>query len=478
MTTFAPEIVRRLTLARYQIARARLQLVNPTEFSAWQAATALHDAADIVVLAIADYVGVTRKKRRYLHEFPVEIEKKVPTTPFFDRPLIEEDLSEVRNPAKHRGGFPGISDVTALADRTQICLDRNCSNYLGQPLSAFSLADMIADQTIRDLVKEAERHIEAAKFTEAQVALKHAWSVVIDRLTARAPGAELPRFPLSAHRVPREAQEFVRDLDDWWRSIQSKLQLLLLGIDPVRQAAFEAIGPTFSLTEGGKRIVNRSLEDAVIHTAESANFSLLFVVDTVIRLQDMENVRQPHMRYVIRIKNACPYYEAGGGPQSIGQLPEGKLIEDAHVGGGHWADGSSAWFWEDEATGKTYLTRLSDAEPQRWISRTEYVRQQREKLWSRHLNNALRKRGHKLGRRGEPGAALKAAAKRALPPVLPKRALQLQGQAGAAEPHCLSGRAADVQGGCRGRGRHGPIYSHEPVAIPQNALGAYGAYRA
>jgi hypothetical protein len=116
LPSFVPNVVRRLSLARYQIARARLQLVNATEFSAWQAAIALHDAADIAVLAIADQLGIPRKKRRFMHEFPDLIEKQS-GKPFFDRPLIEEDLSEVRNPAKHRGGFPGVTDVLALAER-------------------------------------------------------------------------------------------------------------------------------------------------------------------------------------------------------------------------------------------------------------------------------------------------------------------------------------------------------------------------
>ena len=379
MTTFASNVVRRLTLARYQMARARLQLANPTEFSAWQAAIALHDAADIVVLAIADHLGVVRKKRRILHEFPDVIEKAA-GTPFFDRPLIEEDLSEVRNPAKHRGGFPGVTDVIALADRTQICLDRNCSSYLGQTLSAFSLSDMIADPTIRALVKEAEEHIDHTKFTDAQVALKHAWAEIVSRFTARVPAADLPSFPLSEHQLPHQARPFVRDLKHWWESFESSLRLLLLGIDPVRHAAFQALGPQLHLTDGGQRHVYRSLEDAVIHTAESADFSLLFVLDTVIRLQETDRVRQPHMRYVIRIKKACPYYEVGRGEERVGELPEGKSIEGAHVGGGHWKDDdSSAWFWEDDATGKTYLIRVSDAEPLQWIPRLEYERERRKK---------------------------------------------------------------------------------------------------
>ena len=45
-----------------------------------------------------------------------------------------------------------------------------------------------------------------------------------------------------------------------------------------------------------------------------------------------------------------------------------------------------------------------------------------------------------------------------------------QGQAGAAQSHDLSGRAADVPDRCRGRGRRGRIRAHEPVEVSTSAV--------
>jgi hypothetical protein len=71
---------------------------------------------------------------------------------FYDAAAIE-DVIEVRNPAKHRGRFPGVADVNALVARIALVLERNSLIYLGLPLSNVSFADMIEDDVSRALIK-------------------------------------------------------------------------------------------------------------------------------------------------------------------------------------------------------------------------------------------------------------------------------------------------------------------------------------
>lgn len=378
MTVLSPNVVRRLTLARYQLTRARLQLVGPTEFSAWQAAIALHDAAEIAVLAIADASGVVREKRSFLHELPKAIEKRTGKA-FHDRTLIETDLSEVRNPAKHRGGFPGVSDVVALSSRTHECLELNCELYLQQPLSGFSLADMVIDADVRELIKEAEGKIEDGDYASALAALKHAWKEIVDLAVARKPLEPLAfghRLPIE--RLPREIREFARDLEGWREGVESKLKLLMLGVDPLRHAAFEAIGPKTQITGGGQRLVYLDVDAPIVYTRANADFCLAFLLDTVVRFQEIERVRQPRSRYVIRTKAGCAFYFSRVGYEKAGDLPANTQIEDAELGLGlaEWPAEERAWFWTDAEAKSTYFIRMSDAEIESSIPYMEYVRKE------------------------------------------------------------------------------------------------------
>jgi hypothetical protein len=386
----APNIVSRLTLARYQLTRARLQMTLGTEFGAWQAALALHDAAEICLLAIADYQEVPRRdpktgRRLHLHDYPRLLEGAAGKSlgdnrSFYDPALIEDDLSEVRNSAKHRGGFPSVSDVTALCCRVEIALDHNCSTYLGFPLSAVSLADMVEDEEIRAHVKEAEGHLDAGRYTQAIIELKHAWHDVEARFHDRVPGADIraPRLPFgfsfsssSNRNIPKDLLELIRDIHQWSEAVQPKFALLLFGVDVAWYEAFKAIGPIAHFFVGGGRQDFLSGEEQVLHTADSAQFSLTFVLDSVVRLQELERVRQPRSHYNVQVRADTEYFVAGSIESSVGVLTGGTELPLVRFCLGPWPNGG--WTWADEA-GRHLMIPFEAAVVTRVISPSEHLR--------------------------------------------------------------------------------------------------------
>lgn len=373
-----PNVTKRLVLVKYQLARARLQLRVPTEFGAWGASLALHDAAEICVLAIADFREVERNRKRFLRDYPTALEQKVSGTTFFDRALMN-DLEELRDPAKHRGDFPSVTVVRALYGRVETSLDRNCLTYIGKQLSAVSLAEMIEATDVRAFVAAAEEKLLNGKYTDAIVALKRAWHLAIPRFADRLPDTlslSLPSF-LESSAFPEKA---VRQIEQWWGTIRPTLQLLVLGVDVRRYGAFEDLGPTISVSEGGHANVYLTGQERVLHTVDTATFCLTFVLDTIVRLQEIERVPGQRSYYVLRINDEAKYFDARDpSNSSVGLLQPGTEIPAARLGHGK----EEEWFWDDETTGKTFRIPFDAAEIIRAIPMADHERMIREQLMNR-----------------------------------------------------------------------------------------------
>ncbi len=371
-----PNVVKRLTLARYQLLRARLQLSVATEFNAWQASLVLHDAADICLLSIADHRGIqrgTKSKPVFLQQYPGLLEKRT-SQPFYDAAAIE-DVVEVRNPAKHRGGFPSFTDVRALAERVGLALDRNCEIYLGIPLSAVSLADMIEDLDVRTLVKTAEIHTQQAKYADAAISLKHAWLLAMSRFRDRFVGYGLPSLRISLREHGRSAagSKTLEAVEAWWERLRPTLELLVLGVDLTRYAAFEGSTPIVHLTDADRPVVYLAGEGRVLYTPETVQFCLSFVLDTIVRLQEVERIPQRGSYYTIRLTSETECLDATDSQYNgAGRLAKGQLIEGARVALGPGTGDS--WTWRDPQTKRTYLIPVEAAEVVRVVTGAEYAR--------------------------------------------------------------------------------------------------------
>jgi hypothetical protein len=262
--------------------------------------------------------------------------------------------------------------------------------YVGRPLSTISLADMITNAEVQARVKKAEAQIAAGEFTEGIASLKAAWQTLIADFTRRFPGVEVPRLiPSRSH--PKKSEE-LEHFANWWKDMRPKLQILMLGVDPVRFAAFEGLGPNVHFYGDNLRYY-RSLEDPVIHTAESVDYCLMFVVGTAVRFQEAGRVGQPHDYYRIEVVTPSLYYDVRKPmEENEGELPVGHIIVGAQVGGGPWRDGdSTAWFWEDIENEKTFMIRLAAARILEAIPRDQYDVVRRERYDERNRRRAERK---------------------------------------------------------------------------------------
>jgi hypothetical protein len=114
-------------------------------------------------------------------------------------------------------------------------------------------------------------------------------------------------------------------------------------------------------------------EEPAMHTLESAEFNLSFVLDTVVRLQEVERVPKRSSYYVIRLKTEAEYFDANNSEyNSVGRLAPGETIQGARLALGPGAGNS--WTWKDPQTNHTYLIPFEAAEIVRVTTRAEYER--------------------------------------------------------------------------------------------------------
>jgi hypothetical protein len=376
------DIVNRLMMAKYQLQVARRELAGQSEFGAWQASVTIHDAAETCLVALADYCGLQRASRKnptWLGDFPKNLEKAT-GKPFYDVAAIE-DVIEVRNPAKHRGRFPGVADVNALVARVALVLETNCQTYLGLSLSNVSLAEMIEDGVIRALAKEAEDRIAASEYPEALFKLKHAWLLLLDLFRERHSTASVARDPFRSwparSGTSPEVQELRRDLEQWWRGMSTSLELSFFGLDVLRHESFDRIAPIMHLTESGLPMAYRRGEERAVLTLDTMSFALTFVIDAAIRLQEVERIRLPGGFYVIKVKADTEFVsaETEGYLQPAGQVPAGTELSDAQFALGP-GQGDS-WTWMDADSGKRRLIPFESATVVSYESAAEHYRQMR-----------------------------------------------------------------------------------------------------
>ena len=191
----------------------------------------------------------------------------------------------------------------------------------------------------------------------------------------------------------REAlNEVEYEFERWWREIEVKLRLLALGVDLVRYETFDHVAPDTNIAVDGVRRIVRNPDDSIVHTSESADFALTFLLDTIVRLQDIERLPPRGSYHTIQIDTDTPFFDVdseGGAP--AGTLKAGSTIEGAHIGLSRQdASEPTAWFWRDEKAQTTYLIPRTKARSISHMSRKDF----QEKVWNQQ-HRAAQKRENK-----------------------------------------------------------------------------------
>ncbi|MEX2271019.1 MAG: hypothetical protein WD690_06090 [Vicinamibacterales bacterium] len=326
-------ILDRLQFAKYVLASARRELASGTDFGAWQAVLQLHDATDTLLLCVMDHLGIPRKYRG-LTEYAGEIEsyrkKHAPDVPSLQHAQILRELNDLRDGTKHRGIYPRPQHVREVSSRLDTFFEGNARQYFGLAFSELSLADMIKDPIVRAHVKLAEDHLAHDRYSDTTRELGVAFAELRSREQVRL----------------ADLAEHIGDLLPPGLAEQGEAVVATLGLNLVQYATFRRLIPIIHLHEGGEPTIYRRPGEELLHTAETSNFCLEFVLEAVGRAQAAPRIPGVNAPRAIRAIRDTSYYQYPEITKPAGTVLRDTVVQNAHfaLGPAHFG-AENAWNW-------------------------------------------------------------------------------------------------------------------------------------
>jgi hypothetical protein len=226
----------------------------------------MHDASELVMLAASDHLQLVKWS---FMEFWDKVKKSGRREPGHKSPM--ERLNHLRVSFKHKGTLPHAQTVRDLLPRVDAFCEEVTSDLLDLDFGELSLADLVGDDDVRNTLHEAEGALKSCNQATAFQKVRIAFDK-LHRLIAK--DAILITEPTGRDRNLHESVlESVRTLN-----------VLMLGIDPVRYQHFISNTPRLSRSSSGlyQCIVQRDYSKVPDETFQAC---LEFVVEVALNAQ-------------------------------------------------------------------------------------------------------------------------------------------------------------------------------------------------
>jgi hypothetical protein len=277
------DIRKRLLYAKYLLSRARSAQGEGNELGVAVSLLLMHDAAEMLMLAVVDHLQVNMPKKWDFMDFWAEIKKSHAEPP---QRIAMESMNKMRVALKHNGTLPHAQTVRDLLPRLETLCEEVANTYLdGLNFGELSLADLIENDDVRNLLGETRRAFAANDKAEAFIKLKVAFDTLNRQLPDRVQLIRGPRSVVSGH-WPHAIRQMVKEYEDVFGQMVRTVNMLTLGIDPIKHASFSGISPGVLWTMDGTPHVQvwRSYDDV---PAEVFEIHFSFVVEVSLRISEV-----------------------------------------------------------------------------------------------------------------------------------------------------------------------------------------------
>jgi hypothetical protein len=162
------EVVERLLLAKSLLAKMRFHSVSEpdSKFLAGHIMTA-HDAAELVLAAIGDQLGVLPPKdKHYLMDYFGPLKKLHPDHEVYAKEYFSQ-LNRVRVNIKHYGIFPDPRQWARVGETSYSYISKWCSDYLGTALQMLDESTLLSSAEVKKFFHESQSAISAGDFKGA-----------------------------------------------------------------------------------------------------------------------------------------------------------------------------------------------------------------------------------------------------------------------------------------------------------------------
>lgn len=230
------------------------------------------------MLAATDYLGIGSNWK--FMEFWEKVKQSGHKEPGHKTPMSQ--LNDMRVSLKHKGILPRPQSVRDLFPRVEIFCEEVARDLLSVDFGDLSLADLVADDEVRNALRDATQALSNGDKNEAFTNVRIAFDKLHRLISKDMPLIDEPRpVRSSSYDIPRDTVNDLEHLSDAVSECVETLNVSMLGIDPIRYTSFINNTPHISWTVSGLRqtMLSRdynNVPDDVFHTCFE------FVVDVAL----------------------------------------------------------------------------------------------------------------------------------------------------------------------------------------------------
>lgn len=244
------DIHRRIVNAKYILERAFSIQTERSEMSQSICVLLMHDAVELLMIAVLDDLNVAVPKKREFMDF-WSLVKQATQQDAPDKTAMES-LNTVRVGLKHKGVLPNPNDVRDLLTRAKGFFENILRSHCSVSYADISLIDLVPDEDVRATLIEARRKFVSGDKDHAMVDLRVAFHKLQKHDGKTLPKLNAPSAPSLPSELRRAGWEtYSNQLHSFLQSTASVTNALMLGIDPYRYTDFVRSVPTLQWTMAG-----------------------------------------------------------------------------------------------------------------------------------------------------------------------------------------------------------------------------------
>jgi hypothetical protein len=278
------DIHRRVVNAKYVLERAARIQAESNEMSLSISLLLMHDAIELLMLAVLDHLKVNTNRHREFMDFWQEIKRAGLPEPPDSIPM--DSLNKLRVALKHNGILPNPQTVRNLLPRTRGFFENVLNSYCQMAYAEISLTDLIPDPEVREIVAGARQKFEAGDKPSAMTDLKIALHKLENPDGKYLPKLHAPQKPSLSYEMNRAGWgTYLNQIHSFLDQCASRTNALMFGIDPIRYANFVRSGPGVAWAMTGTPYVSHwSKYDEV--TSERFDELVSFLIDYALKVSE------------------------------------------------------------------------------------------------------------------------------------------------------------------------------------------------
>jgi hypothetical protein len=244
-----PDILHRIVNAKYVLQRAAKMQDESSEISLSISLLLMHDAIEMLMIAVLDHLQISVKPKREFMDFWSEI--KQAGHPHAPDLIPMQSLNKLRVALKHNGNPPNPKQVRELMPRTIGFFENVLSTYCQISYGDVSLIDLVPDQEVRDLLRGSREKFASSKIVDSLIDLKVALHKIENPSAKVLPRLRAPNKPSLSSELNRAVGPYLDQLHTFLAQVAARTNAIALGIDPIRYAHFMRSTPTLLWSMAG-----------------------------------------------------------------------------------------------------------------------------------------------------------------------------------------------------------------------------------